>query len=267
MTSTAPIMRWAGSKRKLLPQLRPFTQGIRGKYIEPFVGSAALYFDIAPARAVLGDINHELVVTYHTIVRKPREVFDTATAYQRSKSQYLELRSASPCELGDVERAARFLYLNRYCFNGLYRTNQLGEFNVPYAPSKSGSLPDWRTFARAAKQLGKATIVEQDFESLLRRHVRDGDFVYLDPPYAVANRRIFRQYGPQTFGFEDLERLADCLFALDALGARFLVSYAYCSEAKAVFRHWRQRKVFTQRNIAGFVTSRRTAAELLVSNR
>jgi DNA adenine methylase len=178
----------------------------------------------------------------------------------------MRLRATDPSTLDPIRRAARFLYLNRYCFNGLYRTNTSGRFNVPYAPSKSGKLPDWDAFSAAALLLSRAKLLEADFEDVLLKHVRAGDFVYLDPPYAVQNRRVFRQYDAVSFGVDDLERLAVALHALDATGARFLVSYAFCKEAIAAFKGWRITKTFVHRNISGFAQHRRLAAELLVSN-
>ena len=114
--------------------------------------------------------------------------------------------------------------------------------------------------------LRRATIVEGDFEKILSDVVRKGDFVYLDPPYAVGNRRVFRQYGPQSFGLADLERLQAVLEEIHARGARFVLSYAWCSEAKRMFSRWSQCRVYTQRNIAGFSQHRRKAAELTLSN-
>lgn len=265
--SSGSILRWAGSKRKLLPRLLPYADGFSGKYIEPFVGSAVLFHELAPEEAVLSDANEELILAYHAIAARPLDVYERIVACHATKEEYLRFRGSRPESMDEISRTARFFFLNRYCFNGLYRTNRAGSFNVPYAPQRSGSFPSWEAFRDAAARLAKATVLRADFETTLERYAAKGDFVYLDPPYAVANRRIFRQYGPETFGLEDLERLASCLYALDALGVRFLVSYAYCAEARSVFRGWRQSKVFTQRNIAGFVSSRRTAAELLVTNR
>lgn len=269
MTNNAstPLIRWAGSKRKLLPKLTPFWNGDDQRYIEPFFGSGALFFAIAPKRAVLSDINTELIESYRTLVESPEEVYDSVTQLPVSKRRYISLRSTDPTKLSPIERTIRFLYLNRYCFNGIYRTNTAGGFNVPFAAAGTGTFPDWQTFNSAVQRLKKATLVSGDFEVVIRKHVAPHDFVYLDPPYAVTNRRIFKQYGPQTFGLDDLERLANCLYIIDAIGAKFVLSYAYCSEALYFFRDWNSRKVYTQRNISGFSKHRRTAAELLVTNR
>jgi DNA adenine methylase len=261
-----PLLRWAGSKRKLVPKLLPFWGASHSRYVEPFAGSAALFYAIAPKRALLSDINSELIQALSIVRDHPAEVYNRLKALPTGKRSYYRLRALSTSEMSEVSKAARFLFLNRFCFNGLYRTNLAGSFNVPYSPSGTGGVPAWYQFHASARQLQSAVIRQGDFAHILSEEVQDGDFVYLDPPYAVANRRIFRQYGPQTFGLDDLERLVGCLHAIDAIGASFVLSYAYCAEAVFMFRDWRCQKLFAQRNISGFAKHRRTAAELLVTN-
>jgi DNA adenine methylase len=167
--------------------------------------------------------------------------------------------------MASLDRAARFIYLNRHCFNGLYRTNKNGQFNVPFSAARPGRLPTWEELWEASRALKVADLKEADFGKILTK-VKKGDFVYLDPPYAVDNRIIFNQYGPQTFGLEDIERLRECLTEIHQKGAHFVLSYAFCREARAAFDKWHMRKVFTQRNISGFAKHRRRAAELIISN-
>jgi DNA adenine methylase len=179
---------------------------------------------------------------------------------------YYRFRAKAPGSLDAKERAIRFLYLNRYCFNGIYRTNAAGQFNVPYSGAKTGGFPAWEEFSKSVKLLTRAQVFVQDFEELLLEHVVGTDFVYLDPPYAVANRRVFRQYGPNSFGLYDLERLARALVEIDQRGAKFVLSYAYSREALTYFARWPRKKLFCQRNVAGFTGSRRLAAEIIFSN-
>lgn len=250
----------------MLPKLVPYAAGMSGRYVEPFAGSAALFFALAPERAVLGDLNGELVRTYHAVVTATREVYDSAVRLPATRACFDALRRADLAAMSSIERAARFLFLNRYCFNGLYRTNLAGQFNVPFAPLRSGTFPNWSEFEAAASQLSRAIVVESDFASVISRYVGPGDFVYLDPPYAVENRRVFRQYTAQNFGVADLARLSDLLHCIDALGAKFLLSYAYSPEAIDFLGNWKSTRVHTHRNIAGFSKFRRRAVELLVSN-
>src|ERR1035441_10567535 len=126
---------------------------------------------------------------------------------KHTKAEYYRVRKQDRGCLDAGGRAARFIYLNRYCFNGLYRTNLAGHFNVPFASSGTGGVPPLEVCLGNARLLRNAELICGDFDSVVRDHVRAGDFVYLDPPYAVANRRIFRQYGPHTFGLDDLDKL------------------------------------------------------------
>jgi len=168
----------------------------------------------------------------------------------------------------DVEaRALRFLYLNRNCFNGIYRTNLDGGFNVPFggkAGKPVGALGR-DDFMRAAAHLRRARLVAGDFTRTLAL-AKKGDFVYLDPPFAVSSRRVFTQYGEKAFDTSDVDRLAKELRRLNNLGAEFLVSYADCTEARLLAAEWSATKLFVRRNVAGFSGHRRTAGEWLISN-
>jgi len=264
--TVVPFLRWAGSKRKLLGKLVPYWGAGHCRYIEPFVGSAALFFAIQPKSALLSDINPDLIQALGVIRHDPAAVYEQARQYPPNKRAFYRLRALDPKALTPIERAARFLFLNRFCFNGLYRTDSKGRFNVPFAAQKTGNLPPWEQFSTAASVLERSTVRCGDFERILRSAVRAGDFVYLDPPYAVGNRRIFRQYGADTFGLSDLKRLGTVLKMIEGRGAHFVLSYAYCREAKEAFRGWSSRRVYTHRNISGFAKHRRRAAELIVTN-
>lgn len=260
------FLRWAGSKRKLLPKLAPYWREEYERYVEPFMGSAALYFSLEPDNALLSDINGELVDTFSALRDHPRAIHNRLERIPLGSESYYSLRSQDPRELSQLDRAARFIFLNRFCFNGLYRTNKSGQFNVPFSASGTGRLPSWERFKNTSEKLKNATILNLDFAQVLKKHAKSGDFLYLDPPYAVENRRIFRQYGPQVFGTSDLGTLASLLPRLHESGVKFLVSYAYNAHALELFKQWHTRRVYTQRNIAGFAKHRRRACELLVSN-
>jgi DNA adenine methylase len=230
------------------------------------MGSASLFFSLCPSRALLSDLNQELVETFTTVRDHPRAVYNRLTAIPVGKESYNELRAKSSTGMNARDRAARFIFLNRFCFNGIYRTNMAGNFNVPFSSTKTGQLPDWGNFYAAAKALRNADIRCADFETIVTEETERGDFVYLDPPYAVSNRRIFRQYGPQVFGTNDLERLADALTVIDKKGIHFVVTYAMSQEALQAFRGWHVKRVFTQRNVSGFAKHRRRAVELIITN-
>jgi DNA adenine methylase len=162
-------------------------------------------------------------------------------------------------------RALRFLYLNRNCFNGIYRTNLAGDFNVPMG-TRLGEYFSKDDLVGCSKLLQRATLVAGDFVKTLER-VKARDFVYLDPPYAVTSRRIFRQYGKKTFDTADIPRLSECLTAIVRQGADFLVSYADCAEARVLALDWHALRLPTKRHIAGFAGDRKQAYEWLISNR
>jgi DNA adenine methylase len=266
MNKAGAFLRWAGSKKRLVPKLRLYWNEDFVRYVEPFMGSATLFFEIQPPSAFLSDINLDLVETFCSVRDHPRAVYNRLVRLPLGEEAYYRIRQENTSRLSPLDRSARFVYLNRFCFNGLYRTNGLGKFNVPYASSKTGRLPTLEELQKSAKILSSAKIVARDFEETLQ-DVHAGDFVYMDPPYAVQNRRIFRQYGPECFGTDDLARLAASLSDINRRGATFLVSYALCQEALIAFRGWHIKRARTQRSIAGFSKDRRKAVEILVSNR
>ena len=261
------FLRWAGSKQKLIPQLKEYWGNGHNRYIEPFMGSAKLFFSLDTEAAILSDTNKMLIETFTQVQKNPYAVYKVLKEFKVSREEYYRIRDLNPESLGINQRAARFIYLNRLCFNGLYRTNNSGKFNVPYSGENTLNLEEQINILReASKKLKSVKLICGDFEDVVKANVKKGDFVYLDPPYAVNNRRIFKQYGPQTFGIDDLKRLRNLLKLIESTGASFLLSYAYCKEATELFSNWSVKKTFTQRNISGFVEYRRKAAELLVSN-
>ncbi|HVA63902.1 MAG TPA: Dam family site-specific DNA-(adenine-N6)-methyltransferase [Terriglobales bacterium] len=260
-----PFLRWAGSKRKLIPALRQYCPPKFGRYFEPFAGSACLYFSLAPKRAVLGDFNKHLIGVYRAVRRDPAAVHRRLARYPKTQEFYYRLRSSPPLGIGNAEAAARFIYLNRYCFNGVYRTNRDGYFNVPRG-TRTGSLPTKVALASCSSVLRRAKLVSGDFEATIA-DADKGDFVYLDPPYSTHEARERGEYGYGGFSSTDVERLARALATLDAKGAIFLMSYASTAEIKKTLRRWHQRPVAVRRHVAGFAKHRHQVTELLVSNR
>lgn len=260
-----PILRWAGSKRQIINRLMPFWNSSYQRYVEPFAGSATLFFAIEPSNALLADLNLELIDTYDVLRKFPKELHSHISLIPKNKKTYLEIRGAQVKKLSKFDRAVRFIYLNRLCFNGIYRTNRKGEFNVPYASTGTGLTPSVEQFCLCADSLNKAEIHSWDFSRTLSE-VKKGDFVYLDPPYAVEDRRIFCEYGPKAFSKKNLTQLVGHLERIDLIGAAFLMSYADCKEARLLFKKWRQKRIKVRRNIAGFSSHRRHAYELLITN-
>lgn len=259
-----PLLRWAGSKRQHVPFLREcWTASAQSRYIEPFAGSAAVFFAVAPPRAVLGDINGELIETYRTVRRTPPAVYRRLRHFATGERAYYRVRAMRPTSA--VCKAARFIYLNRFCFNGLYRTNVQGDFNVPYGAPKTLNLPDLDHFRACAALLSRVRLLRADFRRALS-YVEEGDFVYIDPPYAISQRRVFIQYAKGHFATDDLADLSACLDDIDRRKASFVLSYADSREARSLFRRWKQRRFSVRRNVAGFSSARRNHYEVFISN-
>lgn len=180
---------------------------------------------------------------------------------------YTRWRSMNPKLLDRDTRALRFLYLNRNCFNGIYRTNANGDFNVPMG-KESGAYLSLKELRQCSLVLQNTKLVAGDFVNTLAL-VKKGDFVYLDPPYAMSTtrRRVFREYGKRSFDILDIPRFAEALETIDQEGAHFLVSYADCSEARNLGKLWNAFRVPVRRNIAGFAGDRRLAYEIFITNR
>jgi DNA adenine methylase len=265
MVHVQPFLRWAGSKRKQVSRLRQFWRDDHVRYVEPFAGSACLFFAIQPSIALLADKNAQLIEVYQIICEKPEKVYDGVVSLPRTQQIYYAQRSRDPKNLRPVERVIRFIYLNRNCFNGIYRTNRQGFFNVPFATSGAGDFVSREEFIAAAQALTHAVLRAWDFGTTLR-YVRKGDFVYLDPPYAVASRRVFKEYGARPFNACDLGRLAEHLKKIVARGADFLVSYADSKEARELAQPWNSFRMRVRRHIAGFSGDRKNAYELLITN-
>lgn len=260
------LLRWAGSKRRAISDYDRLMPPSVDCYVEPFAGSAAIFFHRQPARAVLGDLNRDLIATYDHIVDSPTEVYGHYNFYSDAADDYYRAREAfNRAELGH-RKAGLFLYLNRLCFNGLYRTNNRGEFNVPYGGVRTTPRLSLADIEGAATLLGRATLIAGDFERVIYDYGDGSSFFFIDPPYFTSTKRIFREYGSQQFAEMDLGRLQSSLSHLDAVGAKFLLSYADVPEARRMLAAWRCETIEVTRHIAGFGGARRRERELIATN-
>lgn len=259
-----PMIRWAGSKRQLVPILLRYVPP-HVRYIEPFAGSACLFFALQPGRAILGDINRELIETYEAVRDRPIDIARLLSRMPVESDFYYALRDRDVEAHDLVERAARFLYLNRFCFNGVYRTNRRGHFNVPRGV-KTGTLPSIQDLIKWSRLFHNIRFIAGDFRESIRS-INKGDFVYLDPPYSNAGARNRGEYGLEAFGAGDMPRLATALEDIDRAGATFLLSYRYSKAMNLKLSSWYRKAVLVRRHIAGFVSARATVREALFSNR
>ena len=260
-----PFLRWAGSKRKLLPVLSSLVPKSFNRYVEPFAGSACLFFALGARQAILGDINDELMNTYGELKSNVEGVIQCLTQFKCNKREYYRVRATNPTQISTTYRAARLIYLNRYCFNGLYRTNALGQFNVPYGGFKSGVLPTPDHLRACSAILRDVNLISGPF-NLTMNGATGADFVYIDPPYSIRSRRVFNGYSHFSFGKTELTLLKSYLDRLDRSGIFFLVSYGVSREAYDLAKGYNRREVVVQRQIASFANKRRKSRELLITN-
>ena len=227
--NTPPFLKWAGGKRWLAPRINDVVKLINGKYIEPFLGSGAIFFSLRPSSALLSDANEELINTYIAIRDDPQKVFELLKLHQRKhcSDYFYKIRDYRPRE--KYHKAARFIYLNRTCWNGLYRVNLHGTFNVPIG-TKSNVLMTSDDWPAVSRLLSSADIKSQDFEAAIDSAER-GDLVFADPPYTVKhNLNGFIKYNNALFSWDDQIRLRDALMRAKQRGARIISTNA-CHES------------------------------------
>ena len=221
----APFVKWAGGKRQLLPQIRERMPQHYNRYFEPFVGGGAVLFDLQPEHALINDINKALINAYKIICEKPEEFLRAVKQLdkemqQNGKEYYYAKREDYNDKLMraeyDVELAALFVFINKHCFNGLYRVNGKGLFNVPYNQSKCASV-DEKLIMDISQVLQGVTILDGDFEDACA-DAQQGDFIFLDSPYAPLNPASFESYTKEGFDMESHRRLARLYDDLTAKG-------------------------------------------------
>jgi DNA adenine methylase len=200
----------------------------------------------------------------YRVVRSHPKLLARHVAALGGPENYYAVRDKSPDDASSLARAARFIYLNRFCFNGVYRTNRSGAFNVPRG-IKTGRVPSELEFYRAAMALRSADIVDGDFERSLQ-DIRRGDFVYLDPPYGSSTRECYGEYGYDCFNAADLDRLAACLRRIDDAGGLFLLSFRLTDDLLRRVKPFHVVHLQVRRHVAGFARARALASEVLVRN-
>lgn len=230
-----PFLKWAGGKRWLIRSHSTlFDMSPRSRYVEPFLGSGAIFFSLLPKRAMLNDVNGELISTYAAIRDEWKKVARALSRHHRKHSAeyYYHVRSSVPRDL--ISLAARFIYLNRTCFNGIYRVNQRGEFNVPIG-TKTSVVLNTDDFEAVANALYGVTLRSDDFEVIIDSCGR-GDFIFADPPYTVKhNNNGFVKYNERLFSWSDQERLSACLRRAAKRGASIVVSNADHSSIRELY--------------------------------
>lgn len=264
---TTPFVKWAGGKGQLLAQLSPFFPKRFGKYIEPFVGGGAVYFHLQPKRAVLGDSNEELINCYRVIRHAVEELIASLERHVYDSAYFYELRARDPAQLSDVERASRFVYLNKTCYNGLYRVNRKGQFNVPFGRySTPPRIYDGDNLRAVSRLLQDCELMCASYEQTIECAER-GDFVYLDPPYhplsATAN---FTRYTRLAFSDFDQCWLAQAFRALSERGCYVMLNNSDTPLVRWLYQPHRIVEARANRAINSDPTKRNPVTELIITN-
>lgn len=266
----APFIKWAGGKGRLLRQYQPFfpDRAEIDRYYEPFIGSASVFFYLQPLAPTLADVNEKLVEVYKVVRDHVEDLIPALQKHKNENEYYYQIRALNPAGLSPVERAARIIFLNKTCYNGLYRENSRGEFNVPFGRYKNPKISDPGRLRAASEALQGAKIVCADFATVVSG-AGTGDFVYFDPPYVPLNATSsFTAYNQHGFGLDDHRRLAETFNELDRKGCRVMLSN---SSAPLVYELYGRKgfnliKIKARRSINSKAEKRGPVDELLITN-
>lgn len=258
------ILRWSGSKAKLVPELLRLRPAVFERYVEPFAGSAQLFFALAPREAILGDLNPHVVAVYRAIGQDPHGVADALESIPLTADGYYSLRAVEPMNLSLVQRAARLIFLMKACFNGVYRTNRFGAFNVPMG-NRIYALPTRADLVAAQRVLAAVQLVDGSFELTLSK-TRRHDWIYMDPPYLHPGR--YRgEYGYSAkFVPESLSSMLDHARALAESGRQVMLSYPDDGRLVGELPGWSVHRVRTLRTVASAAGARREIYELVMTS-
>ena len=271
-----PFVKWVGGKRQLLRQFRELGlyppedfNPITNTYYEPFVGGGAVFFDLLPKNAKLSDLNNELVTTYNVIKNNVDELIQSLQKHIYDKEYYLEVRAKKVEDLSDVEVASRFIFLNRTGFNGLYRVNKSGQFNVPFGRYNNPVICDEDNLRRVSNALQDVTITHQDYKHVLKT-AKSGDFIYLDPPYYPINATSsFTSYTAEGFLEKEQTELRDTFVKLHEKGCFVMLSNSdtpFINELYSGLDGITINKITAGRSINSKGSGRGKITEVLVTN-
>ncbi len=269
-----PIVKWAGGKRQLLPALQSLLpQGWQAStYCEPFLGGGALLWALQPEQAVVGDLNAELMNMYHVVRDTPHELVEHLAQHRNTSEYFYQLRMQDRepefALRTPLERASRFIYLNKTCYNGLFRVNNAGEFNSPYGRYKHPNIVNRENILAVSEYLNQATVmlVHEDYQTVLE-HLPDTAFVYLDPPYhPISDTSSFTGYVQGGWKAVDQERLRDACRDLNRRGVRFMQSNSDTPLIRELYTEFELTTVQAVRAVNSKGSGRGAVSELIIRN-
>ena len=271
-----PFVKWVGGKRQLLEQFRRMNlyppenfDPENSRYFEPFVGGGAVFFDLLPEEGFLSDLNKELVTTYNVIKNDLEKLIVSLKKHKTNKEYFLKVRAQDPNELSDVAVASRFIFLNRTCFNGMYRVNSKGGFNVPFGKYSNPLICDEDNLRKVSKALQNIDIKHQDYKEILKK-AKKGDFIYFDPPYyPVSKTASFTSYTAESFLDKEQTELRDTFVELHKRGCFVMLSNSdtpFINEIYSGIKGVRINKVQAGRAINSNGSGRGKITEVLITN-
>ena len=275
MLKAKPFVKWAGGKRQIIDELKKYIPDEFNTYYEPFIGGGALLFELAPKKAVINDSNAELMNVYQVLCddSKFKKMCRVLNNYEANHSEefFYEIRNKDKNKntfnrLSDYTRAARTIYLNKACFNGLYRVNSKNEFNVPFGKKSKVNTYDGNNLIIVSNYLtmNDIKILNKDFEEVLK-DAKKGDFVYFDPPYDSDNN-IFTSYTEEGFGKEEQRRLAKVFKELDQKGVYVMLSNHNTTLINELYKDYHIHVIEAKRNINSNGKKRGKVEEVIITN-
>ena len=267
-----PFLKWVGGKRQLLKDIRPFIPAQFDRYVEPFMGGGAVFFDLAFEFSWVNDVNSELVNCYEVVRDDVEVLIAHLSEHKYEKTYFLEQRALDRVDgglasLSPLVRASRFIFLNRTGFNGMYRVNSKGYFNVPFGTYKNPTIVNAELLRQCSQHLQRVKITNKSFMDVLAE-CKKGDFVYLDPPYVpISPTANFTQYSDGAFGQGEQVQLAEELHRLNAEGIPFLASNSYTPLVLELYEGLSVTTVLAKRAINSQPDRRQAIKEVLISNK
>ncbi|MCB9746193.1 MAG: DNA adenine methylase [Alphaproteobacteria bacterium] len=259
-----PFLKWVGGKRQLLDELDALLPASYNRYYEPFIGGGALFFAERPRMALLSDANGELIDTYRAVRDCPEEVIAELEQHVYDKDYYYEMRAWDASRAPLWQRAARMIFLNRTGFNGLYRVNRAGQFNVPFGRYSNPTICDAENLRACSLALRGVELAHQGFEAALSL-AEPGDFVYFDPPYVpLTPTSSFTSYVPGGFGLAEQEQLAEVFATLAARGVSVMLSNSDTELVRELYRGFHLEEVRARRSVNAQGGGRGKVGELVV---
>ncbi|MEA2097578.1 MAG: DNA adenine methylase [Patescibacteria group bacterium] len=271
-----PFLKWVGGKKQIIPQIKQYIPRNYYRYFEPFIGGGALFFDLAPKKAYVNDINEILISVYrnikfhpHKVVKKLEDLQKTFYAMNEKerKLYFYEIRNVfNEKEDSSLIKTTYLIFLNKTCFNGMYRENSKGQFNVPFGRYKNPKILDEKNILAVSKLLQKTTITNYSFEKAVK-DAKEGDFIYFDPPYhPLTITSNFTNYSNGGFNKEDQMKLRDVCINLDKRNCFVMLSNSNTQFIREIYHGFNQKTVLAARIINCKASGRGKINELLIMN-